>query len=71
MKIFSEWVVINPLNNARDAMPNGGSITLRTGFELHTQRLTLTVSDTGQGIPKPQARPAYRENPSPIFREDI
>jgi signal transduction histidine kinase len=63
--------VINLLCNARDAMPNGGSDVIRTGFELHTQRLTLTVSDTGRGIPKPQARPAYHENPSsPIFRED-
>ena len=62
MKIFSERVVINPLCNARDTMPNGGSDIIRTGFKLHTQRLTLTVSDTGQGIPKPQERPAYHEN---------
>jgi two-component system, cell cycle sensor histidine kinase and response regulator CckA len=44
-------VVINLLSNARDAMPGGGEIKLRTRYNAETRHLVLQVADTGQGIP--------------------
>jgi signal transduction histidine kinase len=42
-------VFINLISNARDAMPNGGSIRIRTAAARGG--LSITVSDTGVGIP--------------------
>lgn len=42
-------VLFNLLTNAREAMPGGGQITLRSWRE--DSRWLLTVSDTGPGIP--------------------
>jgi signal transduction histidine kinase len=43
-------VMINLIMNALHAMENGG--TLQVGLEPERDRIKLTVSDTGQGIPK-------------------
>ena len=43
-------VLINLLSNARDAMPDGGAIRIRSEADEHT--VTLSVEDEGSGIPK-------------------
>lgn len=44
-------MLINLLSNARDAMPHGGEIILRTRYDAESRRILLQVSDNGQGIP--------------------
>ena len=46
-------VLINLLTNAIDAMPNGGSIFVRT--ERQDREIVITVQDTGPGIPTEHA----------------
>ncbi len=45
-------LLINLLTNARDAMPNGGTIVIRTSHDPVGRRVLLSVSDTGIGIPE-------------------
>jgi len=45
-------VLINLLTNARDAMPQGGEITIRTAYDGKTQKYILQISDDGNGIPE-------------------
>ncbi|MCJ7624675.1 MAG: PAS domain S-box protein, partial [Anaerolineaceae bacterium] len=44
-------VLINLLTNARDAMPQGGNVTICTRYDAERERLVLKVTDTGPGIP--------------------
>ena len=44
-------VILNICLNAVEAMENGGTLTLQTNLEADKDRVRLTISDTGPGIP--------------------
>jgi two-component system sensor histidine kinase AtoS len=47
-----ERVLVNILFNALQAMPEGGSITVSTGFDADSELVWVAVEDTGRGIPQ-------------------
>jgi len=44
-------MLVHLLTNARDAMPNGGKIIIRTHYDQNTNEVSISVKDSGIGIP--------------------
>jgi len=45
-------VFMNLLRNTRDAMPNGGTLTISTSRQPESKMIKVVFEDTGEGIPK-------------------
>ncbi len=46
-----QQVLLNLLTNARQAMPRGGTVTIRLSYDEKAETVDLMVRDSGQGIP--------------------
>ena len=54
-----ENAILNLVVNARDAMPNGGTLVIRTGSADDGRSILLSVADSGAGMPPEVAAKAF------------
>jgi signal transduction histidine kinase len=54
-----QQVLLNLLINARQAMPNGGRVTIRIGHDAESNMVELLVRDNGCGIPPETLRKIF------------
>jgi PAS domain S-box-containing protein len=54
-----EQVIMNAVMNSRAAMPSGGRLTIETGVDRDTGHVTLSITDTGCGMPPEVAARAF------------
>jgi PAS domain S-box-containing protein len=54
-----ETALFNLVVNAKDAMPDGGSVTIAARNDAETDEVILSVADTGVGIPDDIARKVF------------
>lgn len=47
---YLQQVFLNLINNSMDAMPRGGSLSLRLAFNAEDRNAAIEVEDTGEGI---------------------
>jgi signal transduction histidine kinase len=49
-----QQVIMNLVSNAAEAMEGkkGGQLTIKTGYSLHTNKIEVSIKDTGAGIPQ-------------------
>lgn len=64
--IYLDIIIINILHNAIKYSNKGGIIKLKVDSILHTEKLIITVSDTGIGIPESQQSQIFGR----LFRAD-
>src|SRR5436853_4688561 len=46
-----QQILLNLLINARQAMPDGGTILIKLGYDAMARTIELVVQDTGMGMP--------------------
>jgi signal transduction histidine kinase len=55
-----EQSFLNLILNAFDAMPDGGTVSLRTGFNSIDNTVIIEIQDTGKGIEEDKAKDIFR-----------
>jgi signal transduction histidine kinase len=48
--LYLQEVFLNIINNASDAMPDGGQLELKSWFDRHSEFVNVRITDTGPGI---------------------
>ena len=54
-----QQAIINLIFNAIDAMPQGGELTISSGFNSKKEMVEIAVADTGRGIPQEDLRKIF------------